>query len=125
MVTERVTDGVRIGQLLASEVTGGATPGALAVADADPDVEPTPDGATAYRITCAGEPFARVAVQPERAYIAVRASPAVAAEAARAAGLRVRPKAVDPPRTLVFLPDGVAVKRLLPVLRSVVDATIK
>lgn len=121
MVEERVSDGVRIAQLLASEVTGGATPTALAVTDADPDVEPTTDGATAYRITHDGEAIAHVAVQPERCYVEFSHAPAVAADAAREADLRTRPKAVDPPRTLVFVPDGVAVKRVLPVLRAVAD----
>ena len=153
MVEERVTDGVRIAQLFASEVSGGATPAIFAVEHADPDVEPTPDGATAYLLTtggvdatddetadtddttdsdateaatqetdAVGERVARVAVQPERAYVEFERAPDVAARAAREADLRVRPKAVEPPRSLVFLPDGVAVKRAIPVLQAVADA---
>ncbi|MFB6193848.1 MAG: hypothetical protein ABEI75_02175 [Halobaculum sp.] len=150
MVEERVTDGVRIAQLFASEVSGGATPGVFAVADADPDVEPTPDGATAYTVTTGGSPtddggtaddsgttddgesstdepdegdrVATVAVQPERAYVEFHRAPDAAAAGAREADLRARPKAGDPPSTLVFLPDGVAVKRAIPVLQAVADA---
>jgi hypothetical protein len=33
----------------------------------------------------------------------------------------VRPKAVTPPQTLVFVPDGAAVKRVLPVFGAVAE----
>ncbi|MFC5366968.1 hypothetical protein [Salinirubrum litoreum] len=136
MVEERLTDGVRIAQLLASEVEGGVgVLDACRVSDADPDVEPTPDGALAYRITVeeggtddtdatdvetpARDLLAEVFVQPDRARVEFLASPDRAADAADSEGLRVRPKAVRPPRTLVFLPDGASVKRLLPVFDAV------
>jgi hypothetical protein len=147
MVTDRLTDGVRIGQLLASEVAGnhGRLRG-LGVSDADPDVEPTPDGALAYRLvrndndggqaredaeTTRGggadgadgtdvESVAEVYVQPDRVRIEFVRAPDAVADAAGEAGLRVRPKAVRPPRTLVFLEDGTEIKRVLPVLERVV-----
>ena len=144
MVTDRLTDGVRIGQLLASEVAGnhGRLRG-LGVTDADPDVEPTPDGALAYRLvrndsddgraredaeTTRGsgadgadvESVAEVYVQPDRVRIEFVRAPDAVADAAGEAGLRVRPKAVRPPRTLVFLEDGTEIKRVLPVLERVV-----
>ncbi|MFO8115321.1 MAG: hypothetical protein R6U01_08175 [Halorubrum sp.] len=152
MVDDRLTDGVRIGQLLASEISGNrGRLRDLALADADPDAEPTADGALAYRIVRAvdggaaadderavdgdaeagGErAVAEVYVQPDRVRIEFvvgdddgeAALPAVAADAADEAGLRVRPKAVRPPRTLVFVEDGAQVKRALPVLAAVVDA---
>lgn len=141
MVADRLTDGVRIGQLLASEVAGnhGRLRG-LGVTDADPDVEPTPDGALAYRLvrddsdgglarddaetTGAGETdidgvVAEVYVQPDRVRIEFVRAPDAVADAAGDRRLRVRPKAVRPPRTLVFLEDGAAVKRILPVLERV------
>ncbi len=147
MVADRLTDGVRIGQLLASEISGNeGRLRDLALADADPDVEPTADGAFAYRIvraagggaeavetaesdaTAADErDVAEVYVQPDRVRIEFVAGgdgaalPEVAADAADEAGLRVRPKAVRPPRTLVFVEDGAQVKRALPVLAAVVD----
>ena len=49
MVEDRLTDGKRIAQFVASEVEGHEEL-PLSVADADPDVEPTEDGAFAYRI---------------------------------------------------------------------------
>jgi hypothetical protein len=147
MVEERLTDGVRIGQLLASELSGNeGRLRNLAVADADPDVEPTPDGALAYRVVRGGEGsdadlVAEAYVQPDRLRIEFVAGagrgdderdaddiadlPEIAADAAESAGLRVRPKAVQPPRTLVFVEDGAQVKRALSVFEAVVDATGK
>jgi hypothetical protein len=138
MVADRLTDGVRIGQLLASEVSGDeGRLRDLTLADADPDVEPTADGAFAYRIVRAVEAdadgvergVAEVYVQPDRVRIEFVGGadeaddlPKVAADAAGEAGRRVRPKAVRPPRTLVFVEDGAQVKRALPVLSAVVDA---
>jgi len=146
MVTDHLTDGVRIAELLASEVTGNESGlRGLTVADADRDVEPTADGALAYRIVRErdgaadgdgsakadgaadgdrpGEPFAEVYVQPDRARIEAITAPDAAAEAATDAGLRVRPKAVHPPRTLVFVEDGAAVKRALAVLEAIRNAS--
>lgn len=121
MVQERLTDGRRIAQFLASEITGhGDDLGALAVTDADPDVEPTPDGTFAYAIDCGGERVAGVFVQPDRVRIEFQRAVDAVAEAAASEGLRVRPKAVEPPRTLVFVEDGAQVKWLLPALRAVV-----
>lgn len=132
MVEERLDDGVRTAQLLASELSSDAVRPPFAVVDADPDVEPSPDGTRAYRVVLARDgdqtPVATVAVHPDRAHAAFRAVdaapdlPAVAAEAADEAGLRSRPKAVTPPQTLVFVPDGAAVKRVLPVFGAAADA---
>lgn len=146
MVADRLTDGKRIAQLLASEVQGHAEL-ALAVADARPDVEPTADGALAYRVVFDrgvgtgtnseegadtddgdedegehGYAAAEVYVHPDRARVEFATAADVAAESADAEGLRVRPKAVRPPRTLVFVEDGAQVKRLLPALRAVAAA---
>ena len=120
MVDERLTDGRRIAQFLASEITGhGDDLEALAVTDADPDVEPTPDGTFAYAIDRGGDRVAAVYVQPDRVRLEFERVVDAVAEIASAEGLRVRPKAVDPPRTLVFVEDGSQVKWLLPALRAV------
>jgi hypothetical protein len=127
MVTDRLADGVRIAELLASEVTGNESGlRGLTVVDADRDVEPTADGALAYRIarerddgaSGSDAPVAEVYVQPDRARIEALAAPDAVADAAREADLRVRPKAVRPPRTLVFVEDGAAVKRALTALEA-------
>lgn len=113
MVDERITDGRRIAELLSSELHGrsdGAL-GAVEVGDADTDVEPSPDGALAYRIALAGEPFGEVFVHPDRVRVELRAGLEAAVEGATEADLRVRPKAVEPPRVLLFVESGAAVKR--------------
>lgn len=160
MVEDRTTDGVRIAQLLASELTGGG--GHLAgvtVTDSDPDAEPTTDGALAYRVSAGNETaaadvdaegdtvtdsevdargesdyfaevdargesdyFAEVFVHPDRVRIEFSAAPDAAADAGAEADLRVRPKAVRPPRTIVFVEDGAEVKRALPAFEAVVRA---
>ena len=134
MVTDRLTDGVRIAELLASEVTGNESGlRGLTVADADRDVEPAADGAADGDGSVEadatadghgpGEPVAAVYVQPDRARIEAIAAPDAAAEAAAAADLRVRPKAVHPPRTLVFVEDGAGVKRALTALEAIRNAS--
>ena len=123
MVEKRLTDGRRIAQLLASEVTGhGDDLEPLSVTDADPDVEPTPDGAFAYGIDRDGDRVAAVFVQPDRIRVEFERAVDIAADAAGEAGLRVRPKAVEPPRTLVLVEDGAQVKWLLSALRAVASA---
>jgi hypothetical protein len=82
MVEDRITDGKRIGQLLASELTGleRGSLGTVAVVEADPDVEPTAEGARAYRIEADGEPLGTVAVTPESARLRLASGTAVAPE---------------------------------------------
>ncbi|WP_336337175.1 hypothetical protein [Haloarcula brevis] len=78
MVEDRITDGRRIGQLLASELTGlqRGPLAEVAVVDADRDVEPTPDGAFAYRVTAADAEVAVVEVTPETARLVLEREPA-------------------------------------------------
>jgi hypothetical protein len=124
MVEESITDGYRIAELLSSEVTGLERDAIdeLSVVDADPDVEPSDDGAFAYGIDHGETRLADVYVQPDRAYLEVRASVDAAKDAAAAVGLRVRPKATTPPRTLVFVEQGAFVKRALDVLVAAAEA---
>ncbi|AEN05587.1 hypothetical protein [Halolamina sp.] len=123
MAADRVRDGHRIAELLASELESGETHDALAVTDADPEVTPTPDGALAYRVLDrrSEEVIAEVFVQPDRAYVEFRVAPETAASAAEEAGLRVRPKAVQPPQTVVFVEDGAQVKWVLGAFTAVID----
>lgn len=122
MVTRELDDGVRIAQLLASDLVGHADGlAAVTVTDADPEVDPTTDGARAYRVRAADRPLATVFVHPDRARIEFEAGQDAALDAAREAGLRVRPKLVDPPRTVVFVENGAEVKRALGVVEAVVE----
>lgn len=120
MVEKRITDGRRIAELLSSEIDGREDGHLerLAVVDADADVEPTADGARAYDVEREGEEgsegavlFARVFIHDDRAHVEFERGQERAAEAAESSGLRVRPKATTPPKTLVFVEDGGEVKR--------------
>lgn len=144
MVEARVTDGRRIAELLASEIDGREDGHLerLAVVDADTDVEPTTDGARAYDVgrtegsdraeemereaeterEGAAErerPVARVFVHEDRVRVEFERGRERAASAAEAVGLRVRPKATTPPKTLVFVEDGGEVKRASDVFDDV------
>lgn len=119
MTGSELDDGVRIAQLLASDLVGyGDALADVTVTDADPDVDPTTDGAQAYRVRVADRPLAAVFVHPDRARIEFAAGQEAALDAAREAGLRVRPKASEPPRTVVFVENGAEVKRVLRVVEA-------
>ena len=73
MVEDRVTDGERVAQLLASELSGRSD-GELdrfSVVDADPDAEPTPEGTVAYRIAVDGDRTGEVHIYPDGAEVRV------------------------------------------------------
>ena len=106
MVQERLTDGYRIGELLASEIDGrqSGTLAPLAVANADRTVEGTPEGERAYDVRLLasdrdsrreptpdddGELFAQVFVHEEGATVALEADSPAARNVAESAGLDV------------------------------------
>jgi len=120
MVEKEVRDGRRIAELLASELTGRGV-GVFAdvtVENADLDVEPTEFGERAYDVTRDGTQVASVFVHPDRAHVEFRVGLEDARDAAADLGLRVRPKATDPPRLLVFVENGVEVKRTIDVFAA-------
>ncbi len=120
MVEDELEDGVRIAQLVSSEITGheDAPFDALAVENADLDVEPTVDGARAFDVTHDGDVLATVFVHPDRAHLELRSGLEDARSTAEERGLRVRPKAVEPPRLIVFVENGAEAKRVLGVLAA-------
>ena len=73
MVDRRVSDGRRIAELLASELTGLAVGplAEVAVTDADPDLTPSDEGSLAYRIAFSGTRVARVEVFPGHARVSL------------------------------------------------------
>ncbi|MFD1514942.1 hypothetical protein [Halomarina rubra] len=137
--------GVRLAQLLASELVA-RTDGPLArlelvdVADSDA-LDPDELGELAYGVVLhesvaadeeteskgdgTGERtrLADVYAHDDRARVEFRAGVDAVAAAAQDADLRVRPKAVDPPRTLVFVEDGGEVKRVLAAVHAAVEAS--
>lgn len=125
MVGEELQDGIRIAQLVASEITGheDAPYDALSVTNADLDVEPTEAGAEAYHVTHGDEYVATMFVHPDRAHMELRTGLEDARFVAEERGLRTRPKAVEPPRLLVFVENGAEAKRVLGVLAAAVEGT--
>ncbi|MFB6140813.1 MAG: hypothetical protein ABEJ26_10305 [Halosimplex sp.] len=113
-------DGPELARLLAAALAEERSGGdALDVVDERADVTPTADGTVAYAVADGGARLAEVAVQPDRVHLAVRAAPEAAARAAATAELRVRPKAVRPPQTLVFVESAAEVNRAADVLDAV------
>lgn len=110
MVRDRVTDGNRIAELLASELTG-LSRGPLAevsVVDARPGVEPAADGAFAYGIAFDGERVGDVYVHESAARLEFHRGTSAVLEQDAGPGLSVEP-ANDGVRILVE--TGAAVKR--------------
>ncbi|MEF8777829.1 MAG: hypothetical protein V5A36_02845 [Natronomonas sp.] len=125
MARDTITDGTRIGQLLSSEIHGheGGLLGHLTVVDANTDVEPAADGAFAYGIDISETANGRIAsayVHPDRLRLEFETAVETAFKATERAGLCARPKAIDPPRAIVFVESGAEVKDALGVLRAVV-----
>ena len=118
MVEDEIRDGRRIAELLASEVEGRED-GALArigLDVIDEDAEGTPYGEHAYDVTIDGDVLTGVHVHEDRIHLEFRRGIEAAADAGESRDLRVRPKATDPPRTLVFVERGADVKRAVEVI---------
>jgi hypothetical protein len=130
MVVDSVTDGRRIAQLLASELRGHERGplGRCSVVDVQ-DVEGSEFGEFAYGVDVAvgegddRERLADVYVHDDRARVEFARGVEAAVDAGREAGLRVRPKLSDPPRTVVFVESGVEAKRVLAVFGAAVSGS--
>lgn len=128
MVEDRTTDGVRIAQLLSSELDGREDPplDSLVVVNANRDVEPSEDGTLAYEVEQNSGPngkhVASVFVHPDRIRMELTEGIESAEKTAREADLLVRPKAVEPPRVLIFVEQGAHVKRAVDALIAGLDA---
>ena len=112
MVEHRITDGKRIAQLLASELTG-LSEGVLSDVDlaaVNRDAEPTENGTLAYQITYEDEPVADVFLFPSSVEIRLRGGrrwPETAALREDDERLRIA--------------YGAAVKRAVDAIRQVVE----
>ena len=118
MVEERITDGKRIAQLLASELTGLERPplDRIEVVDATPDAEPTPEGVEAYGVALDGDRIGTVTTYPESVTLTLDG----ATEAVESAdGVTVT---ADDGRVTVEIEYGAAVKRAIDVLVAVVSS---
>jgi hypothetical protein len=123
MVDASIDDGVRIAQLLASELVGhGGRLASVTVTDADPDVTATADGRRAYAIRADGDPLATAFVHPGRVRLEFVTAHERVREAGVDAGLTVRSSGDGSPRTVVVVADGAEVKRALAVFEAAVAA---
>lgn len=128
MVEERVTDGRRIGQLLASEVRGHTRGllGSLAVTDVQDadgrDADGSNAGQFAYGIDRGDERLAAVFVYKSGVSLAVLRENDAAVAAAERNDLAVRENVGHLPGVAVSVESGAAVKRALNVLEAVLEA---
>jgi len=122
MVERRVADGVRIAQLLSSELDGredGALD-RLAVTNADRSVEALPGGARAYDIERDGEAFARAFVHEDRVRIELEDGAAAVAPHVAGDDLRV---STEGDETALIVESGAAVKRAVDALDAVTESS--
>jgi len=115
MVRDELTDGRRIAELLASELTG-LSDGPLAdvrVVDADTDVTPTPEGAVAFRVTAGGRRVATVSVRPDAALVAFDR------DGLAAASIPDAHLSLDESRGRLTIERGAGVKAAVDVFRAV------
>ena len=128
MTDDQITDGKRIAQLLASELSGlDREPlDTVSVGDADPDATPSERGTEAYQIRSRGVPVATVCLYPERATVclhgdrmwsAVTNVDAVTTGTARAASATL---SVD--GSALEIPTGATVKRAVDAIAALVDS---
>ena len=113
MVEDRVTDGKRIAQLLASEVTGldEGPLEAFSVVDADPDATPTESGTDAYSLTAGDSTVATVSVYPDHATVTFDDAVTWPEE-------QERPALLEEDDDSMVVPSGAAVKRAVDVIRQ-------
>lgn len=119
MVEDRITDGKRIAQLLASELTGLETAPLhrIGVVDSTPDVEPTPDGVEAYGVAVDGDRFGTVTVFPDHVRVALEGSLPATVESGD--GVAV---STDGTLVTVRIEYGAAVKRAVDLVVAVASA---
>jgi methylphosphotriester-DNA--protein-cysteine methyltransferase len=121
-MTDDRADGNRLARTVADSFADAERFDALAVDD-EGAVEPTADGAFAYAVESGETRLAEAFVHPDRAHVEFHAAPDEAATAATEAGLRVRPKAVRPPQTIVSVESQSDVEQALDVVAPVAEAT--
>lgn len=122
MVERRVADGLRIAQLLSSELDGredGALD-RLAVTNADRSVEASPEGERAYDVERDGEPFARAFVHENRVRIELEDGAAAVAPHVAGDDLRV---STESDGTALLVESGAAVKRAVDALGAATESS--
>ena len=116
MVEKRITDGKRVAQLFASELSGlDVHPlDEIEVVDADPDAEPTPDGTLGYRVNYRETTVASVVLYPERAELRLDTAAIELGELTNGTDRMT----IDGDTATVSIESGAAVKRAVDTLRD-------
>lgn len=123
MTGDTTMEGPEIAGRLATAIDAAdGSPDDVTVVDEEQGVEPTRDGTFAYALESGDRTVAEVYVSPGRARVEFSAVPDVAAAAGEQAALRVRPKAVQPPRTLVFVESSEEVTPAVDVVAAVAES---
>jgi hypothetical protein len=115
VVDERITDGRRIGQLLASELSGLDIPplDGVEIVDATPDAEPSATGTQGYRLQYRDQVIAVALLYPEQVVLSFD-HPSISScqfpDSAERSALRIRSgrevkRAVDTVRTVLERAD--------------------
>ncbi|MFW6017277.1 MAG: hypothetical protein ACOCPX_00495 [Halapricum sp.] len=121
MVEDRITDGKRIAELLASELTARET-GPLShvdVIDADRDATPSEDGTPAYGITIDGVDAGTASLFPAYVRVTVSVAPDTVIDAAPTAGIPARR---EDGMAVLQVESGAAVKPAVDVIAAAVSA---
>lgn len=136
MVSDKITDGTRIGQLFSSEIHGHerSTLGRLAVVDADEDATPSDSGTFGFAIAFGdednsesgakrGDRLAEVYLHPERIRVDFLVSPEQAV-AATDGEITLQEESPDPPRSSLLVESGAEVKAALRVVERIAEQVL-
>ncbi|QSG10151.1 hypothetical protein [Halapricum desulfuricans] len=122
MVEERITDGKRIAELLASELSARET-GPLErveVIDADRDATPSADGTPAYGIAIDGVDVGTASLFPDYVRVTVSLGVDAVVETAASAGVPARREGET---AVLRVESGAAVKPAVDVIAAAVEGT--
>ncbi|MFB6188851.1 MAG: hypothetical protein ABEI57_03120 [Halapricum sp.] len=120
MVEDRITDGKRIAELLASELSARET-GPLAnvsVVDADREAIPSEDGTPAYGIATDDRRIGVVSLFPDYARVTLTIGADAVRNEAPSAGIPAR---LEDGETVLRVESGAAVKRAADLIGTAVD----
>jgi len=127
VVEDRTTDGKRIAQLLASELSGRERGplAAVSVVDADPDAEPSEGGTVGYGVAVDGDRVGSVWLSPEAAEcdLALDGAAGALRDAVRGPDLTVvQPDPATEDKVVLRIESGAAVKRAIDAVAAGIEA---
>jgi len=121
MVEDVIRDPDRIAALLRAELEGLEEP-PFDQYTVQSTAETEQPGTPAFSVTSQGETVLKATKGPERLTLEIKSDPETVAIAAEEVGLRSRPKATQPPATVLFVDRAADVKRAIDVLRASQDS---